>query len=396
MINSLGEGGPPMVMLRLASFLAPERIFLLEDRVEYPVDRGKLELLPPRFLNEHPYLSTALRYPCTMAWGISLSRRVSRDDVVISFLDEANWVNCWGKAFGGHRAILSVHNDPSRRRGRVLGRKLSRPTAWAYSRADLVVAVSRGIAYFLTESGLDPAKVRVIYNPVDVKGIRAMASEEVEPPLEGLEYLISAGRLARQKGQWHLLRVFRALKESFPDLRLVLLGSGPLKEPLAGLCSSLGLRAYLWDRNEMTDDFDVYFLGFRANPFKYMARARAFVLSSLHEGFPNVLLEAMACGLPVVSSDCPSGPREIISPDSDPLSVAEGVEMAEFGVLVPPAETSWGWLDPRLSPSEEGMLEALAALLDSEVALESYRRSSLARAMEFAPDRIACLWGEVI
>ena len=112
--------------------------------------------------------------------------------------------------------------------------------------------------------------------------------------------VINVARLEEQKGQEYLIRSFVRIKKEIPLTKLVILGEGHLEHKLRDLAKGLGLEQ------------DVVFLGWQKNPFKFLAYSKVFVLSSLWEGFPNTLLEAMALGLPVISTDCPSGPNEII------------------------------------------------------------------------------------
>jgi len=377
------------VALRLCPLLGVRELLLVRDKVEIPVEGIGVRGLSPWRDGLFAHLTTHLRYPLSLFLGRRLSRLVGEGDLVVSFLDEANWVNSVGKVFSGHRAILSVHNDRSGRVGAAVKKKISPFSAKVYSYADAVVAVSEGIRYVLVESGVAAEKVEVIHNPLDLARIAEMAKEPLDPSLQGLPFLLNVGRLERQKGQDHLIRVFRRLKDRFPDLRLSILGRGSLKDRLSALGEALGLRVYSWDRGPLSPDFDVYLLGYEENPFKHMARARAFVLSSYDEGFPNVLLEAMACGCPVISSDCPSGPREIVSPDSDPLRVAREVEASEFGILVPP---------PLLGASlfEEELFEACSAMLEDEGLREHYSAISRRRALDFDVEAVAERWRSLI
>jgi len=97
----------------------------------------------------------------------------------------------------------------------------------------------------------------------------------------------------------------------------LILGEGELKDYLYNFSLNLGLKPYLWEKDNLDENFDVYFLGFKKNPFKSIARVKLFVFSLFMGRFPNALVEAMACGVLVISSDCRSGPREILAPDTD-------------------------------------------------------------------------------
>lgn len=192
-----------------------------------------------------------------------------------------------------------------------------------YPYADGVIGVSQGVTNDLLQLiGGDPGRFHTIYNPVLPKDFVNLAREVVEHPWlgNGLPVVIGAGRLTRQKDFATLLRAFALVLKERP-LRLLLLGDGPERERLEALAAELGISAV------------VDFCGFVTNPFPYIVRSDLFVLSSAWEGFGNVLVEAMALGIPVVSTDCPSGPREILHdgvlgplvPVADPAALAEAI-----------------------------------------------------------------------
>ena len=174
---------------------------------------------------------------------------------------------------------------------------------WLYRGADEIVAVSSGVADDLARFAHIPRhRIRVIYNPVVTDEILQAAKAEPEHPwLSDTEYplILGAGRLTRQKDFRTLIHAFALVRGRRPA-RLVILGEGEEREPLEALILDLGL------------DGSVEMPGFVSNPFAFMARASLFVLSSAWEGLPGVLIQALACGCPVVSTDCPSGPREIL------------------------------------------------------------------------------------
>ena len=172
-----------------------------------------------------------------------------------------------------------------------------------YPHADAVVAVSHDTAErFSAATGVARDGMSVIYNPVVTPDLFVQARADVDHPWFASEeppVILSAGRLTRQKDHATLLRAFARLRQTLPA-RLVILGEGEERAALEQLADHLGVRAH------------VQMPGFVANPFAFMARARLFALSSRWEGCPNVLIEAMACGVPVVSTDCPSGTAEVL------------------------------------------------------------------------------------
>jgi glycosyltransferase involved in cell wall biosynthesis len=170
------------------------------------------------------------------------------------------------------------------------------------TKADKIVAVSKGVAEGFSQiTKLPINKISVIYNPAYDNLIYEKANEPIESEFEGLDYIISIGRFEHQKNQKLLLQAFALVKNQKPGLHLLILGEGTLKEELVQLATSLGI-------NEK-----VHFIGFKDNPYKYLKNAKCFVLSSLYEGLPTVIIEALALGTNVVSTDCPSGPYELLN-----------------------------------------------------------------------------------
>lgn len=206
----------------------------------------------------------------------------------------------------GARLVVSERNQISakaREARDAWQRAVYRAVPLAYRAADRVVAVSGGVAADLAEFGRLPGgKIRVIHNPVFDPDIEALAQAPLGHPFfeaGGPPIIVAAGRLHSQKGFDVLLRAF-AMARAQIDCRLVILGEGPERARLSAQAEQSGL------------GYDIDMPGFCANPFALMARAGAFVLSSRWEGFPNALVEAMACGAPVIATDCPSGPHEIL------------------------------------------------------------------------------------
>jgi glycosyltransferase involved in cell wall biosynthesis len=192
--------------------------------------------------------------------------------------------------------------------------------------ADAIVAVSRGVARELDDiCRLDAGAARVIYNGVVDERFAARAREPVVHPwFDGRsKVLIAVGRMVAQKDHATLIRAF-ARVAARRDLRLVILGDGPLRGELSSLAAALGVA----DRVDMP--------GFVDNPLPLISRAAALALASRFEGFGNVLVEALACGVQAVSADCPYGPSEILesgrfgrlAPVGDPEALAEAMRLA--------------------------------------------------------------------
>jgi glycosyltransferase involved in cell wall biosynthesis len=233
-----------------------------------------------------------------------------------------------------------------------------------YRRADLVVPVSHALAEQLQRLyGVPAEKMRVIYNLYDLDRIRDMAREPLPSEMAAVyekPVVVNVGSLVAQKGQEHLLRAFAIARRSEPNLQLVIVGRGEIETSLRALAAAQGVEQC------------VHFTGFDANPYRYLGPARMFVLSSRFEGFPNVLAEAMACGLPVIATDCKTGPREILG-DS------------QHGILLPDVVAG------DASAVEQQMAAAMLRLLEPACAAH-FAAAALARSADFSQERLIGEW----
>lgn len=249
-----------------------------------------------------------------LIWRLGRIMNAVKPDVVLSFMWEANILNVISNFFFRRgTVILSERVAPTPNLISLFGSGLLMKLIKGvikvlYSHVDYIIAVSEGVKKELALLSLPKDKIGVIYNPVDIPLIDRMSLEElhVERP-----YILFVGRLESQKNIPLLIQAYNAMKDKF-DVDLMILGKGGEYENLKCLCQSLRL------------ENRVIFKGFESNPYKYMRNAKAFVLPSDYEGFPNVLLEAMVCGVPIISTSCPYGPEEVIAHGKDGLMVPVG------------------------------------------------------------------------
>ncbi|GAA3951410.1 glycosyltransferase [Hymenobacter algoricola] len=326
-------------------------------------------------------------------------KKATSAQVCISHLEGADYLNLLSK--GPERVILCIHNskrhDPNIR-GAVgwLRRTILMPQL--YQRADKIVCVSRDLRQELLDTfGLPPEKVVTINNFFDVEGIARKSREALPPAEEELfatrPVLLASGRLGPEKNQLALLPVLAELhRRGQTATRLVLLGDGPVRPQLLARCRELGLRAWqAEDGQPFGPDYDVYFLGFQTNPFRYLARATVSLLPSLTEGFPMALCESMACRVPVASADCPTGPREILAPQTPASQYAAAPEWAEFGLLLPILTPG-----PGLPAAVSVWADSLSTLLADPELRRRYVAKAHERVQDFAPDRIMQQWEAVL
>lgn len=182
--------------------------------------------------------------------------------------------------------------------------------------------------FYLKKYPQDANKVHVIYNVFDLENIRKLStskiSEEENHFFETHKVIITVSHFSPSKGQWHLIKSFDVLKSEIPDAGLVFVGNrGELEDKIKAMASTSRYSQ------------DILFLGFQDNPFKYLAKADVYALSSINEGFPNSLVEAMICGAPVVTTNCQSGPAEILLQNYQEPIYCEDPYYGDYGIITP-------------------------------------------------------------
>ncbi len=351
-LPSLAGGGAERVMVTLANgFTARGRdVFMVLAEGSGPFRNDldasvKVEILGCR----HTILSAS---------KFAAFLRRCNPDIVLSALIHANIASVLAcKSVPNLKAILSERNSVNKtllRKG-ILFRAIYRVLINRYyAKSHSIICVSDGVARELSEwKCLKAARFRTIYNPIDIAEIRRRSTETTETSPHShpdLPLVVACGRLVPLKRFDMLLKSFRALLDQTP-CNLSIIGEGPERDNLERTVEELALTNH------------VRLPGFLKNPFPLIGRASAFALSSNHEGLPGVLIEAMALGTPVVSTDCPHGPREIL-------------EGGRWGRLVPigdPDALAAAFLDTlRAPPVAPEALMARADAFDKEHAIDAY------------------------
>jgi glycosyltransferase involved in cell wall biosynthesis len=388
---SLKRGGAERVASLVGTFLSDRHevhtiLFDTSGGFDYPYGGELVDLNLPEPKGRDPLarLKNTLK-------AVPKLRRLKRElklDVMLSFLEPANIPNVLSRT-PECKTVLAITEDKSYTQLRDVQRWVTDfLIRQLYGKADLIVSASKGAGRTLSEKyGVGMEKIRPIYNPVDLDAIAKMADAPVGKDYETLfdgPVVLSAGRLTLPKGYWHLLRAFRMVKEAVPAAKLVILGDGEQKSYLAGLADELGLSDC------------VFFPGYQTNPFCFMKRASVFVLSSLWEGFGNVVLESLAAGTPVVATDVRSGPREILAPETDFYRRAVGMELAEYGILVTQLDGKFRPAGKPLIPAEMFLAEGIVKMLTDQALAEGYRRKGPERAWAFRTEALLPIYEQTL
>ena len=320
-------------------------------------------------------------------------------DVAVSHLEGADYINLLSK--GREKAVVLIQGSKVHDRNisgavGMLRKRVLMP--WLYRRADKMVTVSRDIIPEMTEVfGVPLHKLSAINNSFEVEHVRQLSLEPLNAAMQAVyasaPVLVTSGRLAIQKNQAPLLDVFADLLKRQPA-KLVFIGDGELRQDLLDHARNLGLRVYqaMDLPGPLTPDYDVYFVGLQQNPFKYIRPATAFVFPSAWEGFPLALGEAMTCGVPVLSTDCPTGPREMLALSvKRPETPLRHAEWAEFGILMPMLTEA-----ASLSADILCWTDTLIQLLGAPVALQQLGEAARFRSNDFTHQRIFDQWKVLI
>ena len=346
LLPNLNGGGLERVALNLLKGMTERELSL--DLVLAAVKGPYLEDVPAavRIIDLQTKMDDRLKSAIKIVLPLARYLRQEKPDILVAHMVWTNAVAVMARAVARVPTKLTLveHNNllNSHQRGeQPYSNLLAAFTRLLYRQADAVVAVSQSLAQTLEiELRMLPGGVKVIYNPVVDTHLLLNAQAPLEHSwfqADQIPVLLGVGRLVVQKDFPTLIQAFALLRQKRPA-RLLILGEGALRSQLQTLVNELGLAT------------DVSMPGFVKNPYSYMSRAAVFVLSSRWEGLPTVLIEAIACGCQVVSTDCPHGPSEILAG-------------GKYGWLVPVADS-------------ETLAQAMEQALDSPIDPATLRRRS--------------------
>jgi glycosyltransferase involved in cell wall biosynthesis len=303
------------------------------------------------FVKERPYRRTDL--PLLLAATIRYAREA---DIILGANEgRATFLGLLAAKLLRKPIIAWLHFDWSQFVKTQSWRQLLSLKMYVY--VDRIVACSQGVAdSFSKLVGVDPSRIHTIYNGMLAEKIQQEADEPLSDSVSIFEQptVITVGRLEDQKGHEYLIEAHALLLRKGIQHNLVIIGKGTLLDKLQEQAASLGVSS------------SVHFLSFQNNPYKFIKNASVFALSSRFEGMPFVLIEALFCGTPIVSADCPSGPYEIL-------------EAGKYGVLVK-------------SEDPKELADGIEAVLCDDAKREQLAKLSLMRSEAFDQRKIAAQW----
>ena len=358
LIYSLASGGAERVVSVLLKELSQKyeiELVLMRNVIFYDVPNNvKITFLENSNPNENGIIKL-LKLPFL---GYKYKKILKNSDISISFMNRPNYINVFAKLFGSRvKTIISERIAPSEEyKTNSLKDKISKfLIKFLYPKADLVVPNSKYMEYEL-KNIFGVKKTKVIYNPIELKQCNKEKQNEF--------IFIHIGRMEAQKNHKLLIKAF---KKAQIQAKLWLIGDGYLKDELIKLVKELKI------------ENKVVFLGRQKDVYQFLKKADCFVFSSDYEGFPNVLLEAMNCKLPIISTDCKSGPREILAPNSDIRFQTNSIEITNYGILVKVG-------------SEEYMKKAMKLIYENK----ELRYNFKSRIENFSVKKIIAQWEKII
>jgi glycosyltransferase involved in cell wall biosynthesis len=362
----LKDGGSPQVLSNILNYLNQDEFHPV--LVTYSVAR----VFPvPEGITEHILhveggggLLHKLKANLTAVIRLRRILRREKPDVAVGMGGLTNW----GLILAAKTArlktsvIIGEHGADALkyREDRISSLLISLLNKFLYPLADRIVAISEGVReYLVRDLKLPDRKIVLIYNPVDIQKIQQLSQEHVDDPWlcdRDKHVVLWVGRIAAIKGLPYLISAFEKVLKQI-DARLIIVGEGSEQSAIENLVFQKGLEA------------KVRFAGFQSNPYRYMSRSSVFAFPSLSEGFGMVLVEAMACGLPVVSADCVAGPNEIL-------------QNGRCGILVPVAD-------------ECAMAQAIVTMLTNNELRERLTSEALRRVVDFEPVKVVASYEQL-
>ncbi|MCL2426029.1 MAG: glycosyltransferase [Oscillospiraceae bacterium] len=372
-VSHLKSGGLERVAARLTHIMKDEykiKVILLDDRnMEYEL------ACEHRGINIYSNSNVIVNTINTIR-RIMRARKIKKEwntDICLSFGPTSDRVNVFSKR--KEKVFVSIRSYKTLESPDKLMKLKSNIT---YAKAHGVICVSKKI--IKRAKDLYPkhmGKFTLLYNPYDINKIDALKSNEFEfyrSLFNNNKMVVAVGNYAHRKGYWHLVKAFSLVKKNITDAKLFIMGGQSNSKDKNNL-SNLVLNLKLSD--------DVILAEFDKEPYKYMSRSSVYVLSSVFEGFPNALAEAMACGVSVIAADCNSGPREMLS-EGNPFEVATEIEYQDYGILVPPMTIEEDYNFSHIEECDKKLARAIELILSDSDLASDYAKKALVGVKRFS------------
>lgn len=326
-INSMVQAGAENVVSQLVNHFHNEydvHLILLTNTVQFKLpDNIVIKIIDSSKLKSKNRIKDILKIPIL---SLRLKKYLHDNQIsyCISFLNRANFINCFLKLIKykgtvviserGHTSSLYTTQNFSGKTGRFLVKNL-------YKYADYIVPNSKGIVDDLKINFKLYKKYITIYNPLNLKE----HARKMQLPVNNITFnkftFVNVGRFEDAKNHLLLLEAVSYIKDH--DFQVLIIGYGSMEERIRIRITELGICN------------KIILIGYQKDAVRYIGRSNCFVLSSNYEGFPNVLLESLASGTPIISTDCPTGPRELLTGEYNQAAYANQIEKAEYGIMVP-------------------------------------------------------------
>ena len=309
-------------------------------------------------------------------------KKLYRIEQSVSFVPQCDYANILSSFFIRCKTVIEVSSNMSMAFPCGFRRMFRR---FIMSEASKIAVVSDGSRQNLIEKwNLPGNKLTTIYNSIDIDNILKTRDNEMSAIIDG-EYIIAMGSFRKPKGHWHLLKAFSIVRQKIhTNIKLLILGDGPYREKYCELIRNLGLEGA------------VVMPGFVQPPYPYISKSLFMVFPSIYEGFGNVIIEAMVCGVPVIAADCDFGPREILAPTTDIRKKTESVEISKYGVLTPPFDMSDIDVSAHINNEEIKLADAICDLMENQSLRETLVRESSHYCRRFSNEIFASNWKNML
>lgn len=369
LINSLTSGGAERVLSIILNELKVQgyniELICLEKNNFYNINKDIKITYLSESNGKGNSIIKLLSIPL-LAYKLKQYIKTNNIEIIQSHIYRANFINAIAKLLGSKHKLQMVNAGQVsmyKTKG-LIGKVNLFLIHTLYPIADIIICKSKGMEVDLQSHFKKDLNTTIINNPYDINKIESIYDEEIDnfKFQENKIYILYVGRFASFKKPEYIIN---SLKNLNNNIELILLGDGPKKEDLITLSKDLELK----DR--------IHFLGRVSNPYKFMKKANIFILSSDDgEGFPNVLAEAMICKVPVISTDCKSGPREILSPNSNiNIQLKDTMEVTDKGILVPIANI-------------DKMTEAINLINEDKELQDTFKNNAYRRSKDFSLESI--------